>query len=205
MRFDAAAHFLFVDDNEGQRRCIGRFIERVHPHVLTASSIAEARELIDDDRLWAGFIVDHRLPDPRGADFLLELRQRFPSAPLALMTCEASNQLAGRCVLARAVYLIAPVPPPVLGAFVRRAATSAAGLRWPTFTAFEKDAHLSERERVVAKLSLVDGMTKSEIATALGLSRDTVKTHVRNVLNKAYAESMETLRDQILELRRPLA
>jgi len=199
--FHAPAHLLLLDGDPAQRRQVGRVIERVHSHVLTAASVARARALIDDERVWAGFIVAHRLPGARGVDFLAEVRERFPSVPLALITAEPSHELAGRCVLLNAAYLLAPIRPEVVRTIARRAARAAAGLRWPTFEAFVRRAGLSDRERAVAERSLVERMTKSEIAAALDLSRHTVKTHVRNVLTKAHAESMDTLRGQILALR----
>lgn len=42
---------------------------------------------------------------------------------------------------------------------------------------------LSDRELQVLNL-LVEGQSNPEIATTLCLSRNTVKTHVRNILNK---------------------
>ncbi len=42
---------------------------------------------------------------------------------------------------------------------------------------------LSKREHEVLKL-IVSGLTNSEIAATLRLSRNTVKTHIRGILNK---------------------
>ena len=56
-------------------------------------------------------------------------------------------------------------------------------LRPPVLAATEAVAQLSQRELEVLKL-MVEGLSNPEIAAALYLSPNTVKTHVRGIMNK---------------------
>ncbi len=58
---------------------------------------------------------------------------------------------------------------------------------------------LTPRERQVAKLAL-DGHTNREIAGALVISPETVKSHLRNLLGKFGLQSKAELRLQLREL-----
>lgn len=52
----------------------------------------------------------------------------------------------------------------------------------------ERQAALSAREREIIEL-LADGLTGEEVAERLVLSTETVKTHIRNALNKLEARN----------------
>jgi DNA-binding NarL/FixJ family response regulator len=56
-------------------------------------------------------------------------------------------------------------------------------LKPPVLAATEAVAQLSQRELEVLKL-MVEGLSNPEIAAALYLSPNTVKTHVRGIMNK---------------------
>jgi LuxR family maltose regulon positive regulatory protein len=61
---------------------------------------------------------------------------------------------------------------------------------------------LSEREEDVIRL-VAQAMSNRKIALALGLSRDTVKWHLKNIYTKLGAASRDEALARIRELRAP--
>ncbi|XGV94808.1 MAG: response regulator transcription factor [Leptolyngbya sp. BL-A-14] len=64
---------------------------------------------------------------------------------------------------------------------------------------FVRLVQLSERELEVLKL-LVEGHSNPEIATALYLSTNTIKTHVRNIMNQLGVERRTQIAVRALQL-----
>ncbi|GHB92545.1 hypothetical protein [Cerasicoccus arenae] len=80
-------NILFLED-EVELSAIGAEQLRKLGHTIyPALDLSEARDIVDE--LWQTLhliIADHRLPDGRGIDYLLEVKQLYPSIKLAVVS-----------------------------------------------------------------------------------------------------------------------
>ncbi|MFJ9845913.1 FAD-dependent oxidoreductase [Kitasatospora sp. NPDC101155] len=119
-----AAHkpvILAVDDDPQVLRAVRRDLRSAYAEdyrVLSASSAAEALSVLDtlDERSQdpALFLVDQRMPDMTGVDFLLEAVSRFPDAKRVLLTAFAETDAAITAInrVRLDYYLMKPWDPP---------------------------------------------------------------------------------------------
>ena len=150
-------------------------------------------------------LVDIDLPGMRGAELVRELAPRFPDLWLVMLTISRSERDLFDAIRSGARgYLSKDLSPDALVRAVRAVRdgvmplsrrdaslliarlSEAAGRHRPVATAPLPE--LTPRENEVLAL-LSDGMTDREISVALVISRRTVESHVRNILEKLGVES----------------
>ncbi len=112
---------ISVDDDPQVLAAIGRDLRSRYGEdyrVLRASSGREALEAVDEllgrgDRV-ALFLVDQRMPEMEGTDFLLEAQTRFPEAKRLLLTAYADTDAAIQAINEVGLdhYLMKPWDPP---------------------------------------------------------------------------------------------
>jgi len=167
---------LLIDDDAMVRLLVRQALEGSDFRLAgEALSGAEAGELIERRRPTV-LLVDYRLPDVVGTDLIRELRRTGTQTPALLMTANPErgfNELA-RGSGAQGTVLKTGRTDELLAAL----ATVASGgesfdVRHPQRAA--GDATLSPREREVVQL-VARGATNREIADALSLGGETVKT-----------------------------
>jgi CheY-like chemotaxis protein len=78
---------LFVDDDPMVLAAIRRCLRRERYDVITAGSAREALERLTDG-VPDLVIADQRMPGMSGTDLLLEIRERFPFVPCAIITAD---------------------------------------------------------------------------------------------------------------------
>ena len=190
---------LIVDDHPLIREALRQVLTALDKELtlLEAQTCAEALSMADRNPDLDLVLLDLGLPDAAGSDALTQMRERFPSIPVVVLSASeeprvvtsaidagamgfipktASNQVllnALRLVLAGGVYL----PREVLlhGAGNSRTGTeAAAGPR-------AEDIRLTARQRDVLAL-LVQGKPNKLICRALHLAEGTVKIHVTAIL-----------------------
>lgn len=86
---------LVVEDDPNHQLLIQRALRR-HPELFSIVEVAgdlDAARRLADQLAFDGFLVDHQLPDGRGLDFILELREKGCEAPCILMTSAGSEDL----------------------------------------------------------------------------------------------------------------
>lgn len=150
-------------------------------------------------------IIDIDLPGMRGTELVRELAPRFPEIWLVMLTISRSERdLLDSIRSGARGYLSKDLSPDALVEAIRdvregimpmsrRDATllitrlsEAAGRHRPVGPAALPE--LTARENEVLAL-LGEGLTDREISVALGISRRTVESHVRNILEKLAVES----------------
>jgi DNA-binding response OmpR family regulator len=67
---------LIVDDDESMRRALAFYFEQRGYRVVTAPTMATAKQQFSSSRHWALVIADYDLPDGTGWDFCCWIRQR---------------------------------------------------------------------------------------------------------------------------------
>jgi DNA-binding NarL/FixJ family response regulator len=150
-------------------------------------------------------LIDIDLPGMRGTELVRELAPRFPQTWLVMLTVSRSERdLLDTIRSGARGYLSKDLSPDALVKAMRgirdgimpmsrrdatlliTRLTEAAGRHRPVGRAMLPE--LTPRENEVLSL-LADGLTDREISVALGISRRTVESHVRNVLEKLGVDS----------------
>lgn len=184
-----------VDDHEAMREGLERLLaDRGMQVVGTAGDIAAALEVVAEGAPDIA-IVDIRLPDGSGIDLTRKLLAEHPRLGVVLYTGHADAELlyGGLDSGARGYALKAGSLTELAGAIESVAAGGTyvdprldrvllgAG-------ATDRIPQLSPRERQITHL-MAEGLTAEAIGTELGVSVETVRTHVRNVIRKMRARN----------------
>lgn len=132
-------------------------------------------------------LMDLRMPDRSGAETTAAIRASFPDARILVLTTFDTDEDIYRALEAGAVgYLLKSTDSKPLLGTIR--AVHAGTYRLPADIAArlaERRAmpELSAREREVLEL-IVRGRSNKEIGSALGVAENTVKNHVKVILDK---------------------
>lgn len=94
---------LFVDDEENVLRAMLRIFRHENYKLLTASSGAEALELLKKDPVQV-IISDHRMPGMTGADLLRKIKELYPQTIRIMLTGHADVNAIMGAVNEGAVY-----------------------------------------------------------------------------------------------------
>lgn len=189
-----SASYLVVEDNPPLARSLSRFLGRFAPVHLT-HSLAEGREALDSLQVVAGLVLDVKLPDGSGLDFLEEIRLKGIEAPALILTGLNDPSIPRRAQLHRALFLPKPPGPENLRSFVEWARRS---LAQPEHQLVERvgrlasDFGLSTREKEVVLLA-AQGHDRYDIGQRLGVEASTLKTLVRRLLRKVGESNLQDL------------
>lgn len=195
---------LLVDDHElfrkGLASLLGRYSEfRVVGEAGSgAEALSKAKELKPDIVL-----MDIYMPGESGLEITRKIREALPAAKIVILTISeedrnlfeaikagAHGYLLKKIELAELLEMLrgvsrgeAPISRAtaarILEEFARRARVE------PPAPAAER---LSRKEREVIEL-VAKGMTNKEIGNRLGISENTVKNHLKNILDKLHLEN----------------
>jgi DNA-binding NarL/FixJ family response regulator len=191
---------LLVDDHAAVRQPLAILLDRETglEVVGQAGSLAEARALLPLVAVDVA-VVDLRLPDGDGADLITDVRAASPRAAVLVLTGVSERRHVARAVEAGAAGVVhkASAPAEVVAA-IRRLGTGEPLLapaevaelrelarqeRAEREAAARAVGRLTRRERDVLRV-LGRGRTNEEIARALHVEVDTVKSHVASILRK---------------------
>lgn len=196
---------LLVEDHVAFRQALALALN-LEPDLRVvgeAGTVREARDCIRQAPIDVA-VVDFELPDGDGAQVIADLQRTRPGADAMVLTASASRRDLGRVVAAGAAGVLhktAPleevvgavrrlcageplVPPHELVALLRETARMEERDR----TEREALTRLTRREREVL-VELAAGRSDKEIADRLSVSRETVRTHMVNLLGKLGVES----------------
>ena len=134
-------------------------------------------------------LVDFRMPKLAGSALIARLRTIVPEIPVAVYTAEADAALVAEALGAGAGALILKEAP--LADVARALNELLRGRRYIDAAlavaaaghSSEPSPELTDRERDVLTL-LADGLQHGDIAARLGISAETVRTHLRKATNR---------------------
>lgn len=132
-------------------------------------------------------LLDLRLPDMSGIDILIAIRSEFPEARIIMLTTFEGDVEIHRALQAGARgYLLKNMPPSELLDVIRQ--VHAGRKRIPPAIASQLAEHMSDEtltEREVEVLREVAGGNKNrDIANKLFISEETVKVHIKHIMEK---------------------
>ena len=177
-----------VDDHPLLREGIAALVNNQPDMVLIgqASTGSEAIQLFKEYSPDVT-LLDLRLPDMSGIDTLIGIRTAFPNARVIMLTTFEGDVEIHRALQAGACgYLLKNMPPSELLDVIRL--VHAGKKRIPPEIASQLAEHMADEaltEREVEVLQQVAGGNKNrDIANKLFISEETVKVHIKHIMEK---------------------
>jgi len=177
-----------VDDHPLLREGIAALVNNQPDMVLVAqaSTGGEAIQLFKEYSPDVT-LLDLRLPDMSGIDTLIAIRTAFPNARVIMLTTFEGDVEIHRALQAGACgYLLKNMPPSELLDVIRL--VHAGKKRIPPEIASQLAEHMADEaltEREVEVLQQVAGGNKNrDIANKLFISEETVKVHIKHIMEK---------------------
>jgi len=179
---------LCVDDHPLLREGIAAIIQSQPDMVLIdeASSGTEAIQKFKEHRPDVT-LMDLRLPDMSGVDSLIAIRTDVPDARVIMLTTFEGDVEIQRALAAGArAYMLKSMPPKELMDVIRQ--VHAGKRRIPTEIASHIAEHLGDEpltDREVDVLKHIAGGNRNrDIADRLFISEETVKVHIKHIMEK---------------------
>jgi len=98
---------LVVDDSQADRTLVTGLLSSAHPDwtFLSVPAAAEGLDLLASQSVTM-VVTDLLMPEMSGEEFLLEVRRRFPSVPVMLITACGNDEIAARSLELGAVNYV---------------------------------------------------------------------------------------------------
>jgi DNA-binding NarL/FixJ family response regulator len=195
---------LIVDDHELFRRALREHLEANGVDVVGEAHDAEGAVAVATETMPEVVLMDIRMPGGSGIDATRRLLEAVPGTQVLMLTIHTEDVVIAEAIMAGASgYLLkdaggdqilaaiaaahsgeTPLSPRIASALVRliREREPAPATRSGELP------RLTEREREVLGL-IAEGRENNEIAAALVISPETVKTHVSSILEKLEADN----------------
>jgi DNA-binding NarL/FixJ family response regulator len=177
-----------VDDHPLLREGIAALVNSQPDMVLVAQS-ASGREAIQEFRKHKPDVtlMDLRLPDMSGIDTMIAIRTDFPEVRVVVLTTFDGDVEIHRALEAGARgYLLKSMPPRELVEAIRQ--VHAGKKRIPPEVAAHIAEHMSEETLTPREIDVLrhiaGGNRNRDIAERLFISEETVKVHVKHVMEK---------------------
>jgi DNA-binding NarL/FixJ family response regulator len=177
-----------VDDHPLLREGIAALVNSQPDMVLAGEAATGAEALKLFKQLQPDVtLLDLRLPDMSGIDILIAIRSEFPAARIIMLTTFEGDVEIHRALQAGARgFLLKNMPPSELLDVIRQ--VYAGKKRIPASIASQLAEHMSDEtltEREVEVLREVAGGNRNrDIANKLFISEETVKVHIKHIMEK---------------------
>jgi len=188
MNDQAHIRVLCVDDHPLLREGIAAIINN-QPDMLLVAEASNGREAIQKYREYQPDVtlMDLRLPDMSGIDSMIAIRSEFPEARIVMLTTFEGDVEIQRSLEAGARgYLLKSMPPKDLAEAIRQ--VHGGKKRIPPELAAQLAEHLGDEaltEREIEVLRHIAGGNRNrDIADRLFISEETVKVHVKHIMEK---------------------
>jgi DNA-binding NarL/FixJ family response regulator len=184
----ARIRVLSVDDHPLLREGIGALVN-AQPDMELVAQAATGRAAVEQYRAQRPDItlMDLRLPEMSGVDALAAIRAEFPEARIVMLTTFEGDVEIQRALAAGARgYLLKSLPPAELIEAIRQ--VHAGRKRIPNDVAAQLAEHAGEETLTPREIEVLrhiaEGNRNKDIADRLFISEETVKVHVKHVMDK---------------------
>ena len=183
---------LSVDDHPLLREGIATIINS-QPDMLLISQAETGTEAIQFYREHRPDVtlMDLRLPDLSGIDAMIAIRAEFPEARIIMLTTFEGDVEIQRALQAGARgYLLKNMPPNELVQVIRQ--VHAGKKRVPPEVAAHLAEHISDEDLTTREIDVLrriaGGNRNRDIAELLFISEETVKVHIKHIMDKLGAK-----------------
>jgi DNA-binding NarL/FixJ family response regulator len=183
---------LSVDDHPLLREGIATIINN-QPDMLLVSQASTGTEAIQEYREHRPDVtlMDLRLPDVSGIDSMIAIRAEFSDARIIMVTTFEGDMEIQRALEAGARgYVLKSMPPRELVEVIRQ--VHAGKKRIPAEVAAHLAEHMSDEELTVREIEVLrriaEGNRNRDIGEVLFISEETVKVHVKHIMDKLGAK-----------------
>ncbi len=176
-----------IDDHPLMREAVAMLLRRYRAgadvvELNRLGGIEEAIRKHGDPEL---FCLDLKLPDTIGVSGIIELKKRFPRAPLAVLSASPADEFEEQCIEAGAdVYIEKSSGANEIGSALNALLTPESTFEDSGST----DSKLSKRQKQLI-IMLDRGLSNREIADELGISEHTVKVHLWRLFRRLGVKS----------------
>ena len=191
---------LIVDDHPVTREGLRTALEQSENVVVVVGEASSGEEAVDRARELSPDVVfmDVRMPGMDGIEATRRIRQAAPDTKVILITIDESRGAISDAIQAGVSgYLLKDASPDALIDAARNAVEGNAVIHPQLTKTFIEEvrmadpdaprtAPLSKREREILQ-KVADGATTRQVATELGISPHTVKTHLERIFEKLSA------------------
>jgi DNA-binding NarL/FixJ family response regulator len=188
MSDSAPIRIFSIDDHPLMREGIAAII-RNEPDMLLVAEASNGREAIQGFREHRPDItlMDLRLPDINGIDAMVAIRTEFPDARIIMLTTFEGDVEIRRALQAGAVgYMLKTTPRRQLVEMIRK--VHAGKKHIPPEIAAHLAEHMGEeslsKREVDVLQKIAGGNRNSDIAALLFITEETVKGHVKHIMEK---------------------
>jgi DNA-binding NarL/FixJ family response regulator len=194
---ESSIRALIVDDHPVTREGLRTALELSDEIVVVVGEAATGEEAVERARELTPDVVfmDVRMPGMDGIEATRRIRQAAPTTKVILITIDESRGAISEAIQAGVSgYLLKDASPDALVDAARNAVEGNAVIHPQLTKTFieevrlgegdgPKAAPLSKREREILQ-KVADGSTTRQVATELGISPHTVKTHLERIFEK---------------------
>jgi len=177
-----------VDDHPLLREGLAAVIDN-QPDMAMVAQASRGRDAIKQYRVHRPDVtlMDLRLPDMSGIDAMIAIRADFPDARIVILTTFEGDVEIQRALEAGARgYVLKSTPPKDLVDIVRQ--VHAGRTRIPPDVAAQLAEHLADESLTPRELDVLrlvaDGNRNREVGEHLSISEETVKVHVKHIMEK---------------------
>ena len=188
---------LIVDDHPVTREGLRTALSMSDDAVVVVGEAASGEEAVDAARDLSPDVVfmDVRMPGMDGIEATRRIREASPDTRVILITIDDSRGAISEAIHAGVSgYLLKDSTPDALVDAARNAVEGNAVIAPPLTQMFIEEVHLadtegprqtplSKREREILQ-KVADGSNTRQVATDLGISPHTVKTHLERIFEK---------------------
>jgi DNA-binding NarL/FixJ family response regulator len=188
---------LIVDDHPVTREGLRTALELSKDVIVVVGEASSGEEAIEKARDLTPDVVfmDVRMPGMDGIEATRRIRQAAPSTKVILITIDESRGAISEAIQAGVSgYLLKDTSPDALVDAARNAVEGNAVIHPQLTKTFIEEIRLGEsesptttplskREREILQ-KVADGSTTRQVATDLGISQHTVKTHLERIFEK---------------------
>jgi DNA-binding NarL/FixJ family response regulator len=185
----ASIRALIVDDHPVTREGLRTALELSDDVIVVVGEAATGEEAVEQARSLTPDVVfmDVRMPGMDGIEATRRIKDAAPSTKVILITVDESRGAVSEAIQAGVSgYLLKDATPDALVDAARNAVEGNAVIHphlTKTFIEEPRSTPLSKREREILQ-KVADGATTRQVASDLGISPHTVKTHLERIFEK---------------------